>query len=147
MKCLFPNHTIYKIVFLSVNITSNNKTTECSLRFLCGSFDTKIFPGGSDSKESPAVQDTQVWSLGWEDPWIGIPWRREWLPTPVLLPGGFHGQRSLVGYSSWGCKESDMTEWLTLSLSHFSHIPQGMYGQIFVFESLSTNITKQKTES
>ena len=36
-------------------------------------------------------------------------------PTPVLLPGEFYGQRSLVGYSSWGCKESDITEWLSLS--------------------------------
>ena len=42
-----------------------------------------------------------------------IPWRRECQPTPVSLPGEFHGQRSLVGYSPWGCKESDMTEWLT----------------------------------
>ena len=47
------------------------------------------------------------------DPWIGkIPWRREWLPTPVFLPGEFHGQRSLVGYSSWCRKESDKTELL-----------------------------------
>ena len=47
-----------------------------------------------------------------------IPWRREWLPTPVFLPGEFHGQKSLVGYCSpWGCKRSDTTEWLTLSLS------------------------------
>jgi len=41
---------------------------------------------------------------------LGIPWRRKWQPTPVLLPGKFHGLRSLVGYSPWGCKESDMTE-------------------------------------
>ena len=34
-----------------------------------------------------------------------IPWRREWLPTPVFLPGEFYRQRSLVGYSPWGCKE------------------------------------------
>ena len=40
-------------------------------------------------------------------------WRRQWHPTPVLLPGEFHGQRSLEGYSPWGHKESDMTEWLT----------------------------------
>ena len=39
-----------------------------------------------------------------------IPWRREWHPTPVFLPGEFHGQRSLVRYSPWGCKESDTTE-------------------------------------
>ena len=45
------------------------------------------------------------------DPWVGkIPWKRERLPTPVFLPGGFHGERSLVGYSPWGCKESDVTE-------------------------------------
>ena len=47
------------------------------------------------------------------DPWIGkIPWRRKWQPTPVLLPGKFQGQRSLIGYSPWDCKESDMTEQL-----------------------------------
>ena len=52
------------------------------------------------------------------DPWgRKILWRREWLPTPVFLPGEFHEQRSLVGYSPWGHKESDMTEWLTLSIS------------------------------
>ena len=35
---------------------------------------------------------------------------RKWQPTPVFLPGKFHGQRSLVGYSPWGHKEVDMTE-------------------------------------
>ena len=40
------------------------------------------------------------------------PWSREWLPTPVFLPGEFHEQRSLVGYSPWAGKESDMTEGL-----------------------------------
>ena len=43
--------------------------------------------------------------------------RRKWQPTPVFLPGKSHGQRSLAGYSPWGCKESDMTDRLTLSLS------------------------------
>ena len=39
-------------------------------------------------------------------PWVGkIPWRKEWQPTPVFLPGKSHGQRSLAGYSSWGHKE------------------------------------------
>ena len=53
------------------------------------------------------------------DPWVGkIPWRREWLPTPVFLLGEVHGQRSLAGYSPWGCKELDTTEPLTLSLFH-----------------------------
>ena len=45
------------------------------------------------------------------DPWLGrIPWGRKWQPAPVLLPGKLHGWRSLVGYSPWGHKESDMTE-------------------------------------
>ena len=42
-----------------------------------------------------------------------FPWRRKWLPTPVFLPEKSHGQRSLVGYSPWDCKESDTTEWVT----------------------------------
>ena len=47
------------------------------------------------------------------DPWVGkMSWRKKWQPTPVFLPGKFHGQRSLAGYSPWGCKESDTTEWL-----------------------------------
>ena len=42
----------------------------------------------------------------WFDPWVGkIPWRREKLPTPVFLPGEFHGQRNLESYSPWGPKE------------------------------------------
>ena len=50
-------------------------------------------------------------------PWVGkIPWNRKWQPTPVFLPGKFHGQRSLVGYSPWGRKELDMTERLSTSI-------------------------------
>ena len=41
--------------------------------------------------------------------------RRKWQPTPVSLPGKSHGQRSLVGCSPWGCKESGTTEQLTLT--------------------------------
>ena len=45
------------------------------------------------------------------DSWVGkIPWRRKWQATPVFLPGESHRQ---TGYSPWGCKESDMTKWLT----------------------------------
>ena len=59
-------------------------------------------------KNMPAMQETWLW------PWVGkIPWRREQRPTPVFLPGEFHGQQSLVGYSPRCCKESDMTEQLT----------------------------------
>ena len=59
------------------------------------------------AKSLPAMQETQVRSLGWEDPL-----ERKWQPTPVLLPGKFHGWRSLVGYSPWDRKESDTTEQL-----------------------------------
>ena len=66
---------------------------------------TREFPGGSDGKES-----TQCRRPGFVS-WVRkIPWRREWQPTPVFLPGEFQGQRILVGYSPWGHKESDMTE-------------------------------------
>ena len=51
------------------------------------------------------MQETQVRSLVRK-----ILWKRKWQPTPVLLPGKYHGQRSLVGYSPWGHKESDTTE-------------------------------------
>ena len=44
-------------------------------------------------------------------PGVGkIPWRRKWQPTPVFLPGKSHGQRGMVDYSPWGCKESDVTD-------------------------------------
>ena len=51
------------------------------------------------------------------DPWVRkVPWRKQWQPAPVLLPGESYGQRSLAGYSPCGRKELDMTEWLILSL-------------------------------
>ena len=46
-----------------------------------------------------------------------FPWRRKWQPTPVLLPGKSHGQRSLVAYGPWGCKKSDTTKQLRFHLS------------------------------
>ena len=57
------------------------------------------------------MEDTRVLSLGQEDALV-----KEWLPTPVLLLGEFHRQRSLVGYNPWVHKESDTTEQITLSL-------------------------------
>ena len=53
-------------------------------------------------------------------PGSGRSWRREWQPTPVFLPGEVHGQRSLAGYSLWGCKESDMTKQLIHTSSIFA---------------------------
>ena len=59
------------------------------------------------------MQETWVWSLGREDPW-----RREWQPTPVFLPGEFYGQKSLASNSLCGHKESDTNEWLTHAHTH-----------------------------
>ena len=71
------------------------------------------FPVAQMVKNLPAVRETWVRSLGWEDPWIGkIPWRREQLPTLVFWPGEFHGL-----YSPWCHKESDRTE----ELSHTNY--------------------------
>ena len=85
-----------------------------------------------DQTQAPCVSciDRQVrlpWWFSWSrvcpscgrprfDPWAcKICWRREWLPTPVFLPGEFHGQRSLVNYSR-GHNELDTTEWLATEL-------------------------------
>ena len=62
-------------------------------------------------KNPPAMQETLARSLGWEDP---LENRR--LPTPIFLPREFHGQRRLVGYGLWDCKELGKTERLTISL-------------------------------
>ena len=55
-------------------------------------------------KSLPAMQETQVQSLGWKDPL-----EKEMATHSVFLPGEFHKQRRLVGYSPWGHKESDTT--------------------------------------
>ena len=62
--------------------------------------------------------EIQVQSPGQEDLGGG----EEWQPAPVFLPGEFHGQRSLVGYSPWGCKESDMSEQLSTNTHPLEHL-------------------------
>ena len=73
-------------------------------------------------KNLPAMQETRVWSLGWEDPLENV-------PTAGLLPGEFHGQRILTDCSPWGCKERDGTEWLTFSFSLPGLCSSPMYTQ------------------
>ena len=64
---------------------------------------------GSKGKECLQCKRSSI------DPWVGkIPWRSDRLPAPVFLPGEFHGQRNLKGYSPWGCKELDRTQQLQL---------------------------------
>ena len=85
--------------------------TRC-IEYICFLSKELSLTGGSDGRVCLQCERPS------SHPWVGkIPWRREWLPTLVFLPGEFHGQRSLAGYSPWGCKKPDMTEWLTLSLS------------------------------
>ena len=87
--------------------------TACSLgrHRLCSSvlspfWNTVWLPWWPSSKESACQFRRREFN-----PWVKkIPWRREWQPTPVSLPGKSHGQRSLAGYSLWGHKESDMSE-------------------------------------
>ena len=61
-------------------------------------------------KNWPAIQEIWVLFLGQEDP------LEKRMTTPVFLPGEFHEQKSMAGYSSWGCKETNITEQLTLSV-------------------------------
>ena len=89
------------------------KADRCSLQIsgaVCLFYkELHAFPGSSDDKEF-ACNAGDLGSI----PALGkIPWRRKWLPTPVFSPGKSLEQRSLVAYSPWAGKESDMTERLT----------------------------------
>ena len=76
-------------------------------------------------KHLSTMQETWVRAL------VGkIPWRRKWQSTPVLLPGESHGQRSLVGYSLWGCKELGTTERLHY---HFHSVLWSTQEELLVF--------------
>ena len=59
----------------------------------------------------------RIWQRNGSSTNACLSWRRQWQPTPVLLPGKSHGRRSLVGCSPWGCEELDMTEWLHFRFS------------------------------
>ena len=67
---------------------------------------TKLRPSlVAQVKNLPAMQESRF------HPWVGkTPWRREWQPTLVFLPGESHGQRNLEGYSPQGHRESDTME-------------------------------------
>ena len=81
-------------------------------------------PALTSPSQTVAYKDNHLWKTraslmaqmvknltAMQETWVGkMPWRREWLPTPVFLPGKSHGQRNLTGYSPWGLKELDMTE-------------------------------------
>ena len=80
------------------------------------------FPGGTSGKE-PTCQCRRHKRCGF-DPWVRkMPWRRAWQSIPVFLPGESHGQWSLVGYSPWGHKESEVTEATARKALRDHHFP------------------------
>ena len=84
--------------FVESTLLSGNRSTMLfpteSLQYTV----TRTKSGGARGKE-PACQCRRCKRRGF-DPWVGkIPWRRRWQPTPVFLPGEYHGQKHLVGYS------------------------------------------------
>ena len=128
---IYPNSGIFEYI-LPHNYSANMQRKGASLvaqlaKNLPAMQETPVqFLGGEDLLEKGSATHSNIlgfpWWLSWLriclhcgrpefDPWVGkIPWRRERLPTPVFWPGEFHGL-----YSPWDCKESDITEWLSLS--------------------------------
>ena len=96
------SHQIYKVV-ITIPILHKRKLRFIVFKFIV--FKTSLV--ASTVKRLSTMQETWVQSLGWEDPL-----EKEMAIHSVLLPGKSHGQRSLVGYSPWGRKESDTTEQL-----------------------------------
>ena len=113
----------YNITYnLSVAVLSQNNIKEVNNAFYHLLMLSLGFPGGSVNKESTCNARDQLQCRRPEfDPWIRkIPWRSKWQPTPVFLPGKFHGQRSLVvTWGPWGHKESGNTERLKYYQRHF----------------------------
>ena len=118
---LHPDRNLWSVCFILelmalplkrhlMEITVKEHGSEYYLQPLRRNWD---FPGGASGKEA-AGQCRRCNRRGYY-PWVGkTPWRTERHSTPVLLPGKSHGQRSLAGYSPWGRKESDPTEWLRM---------------------------------
>ena len=93
----------------------------------------KASPTAHWVKNLPAVQEKQGRRFSsWGEK---IAWRRKWQSTPVFLPGKSHGQGSLVGYSPWGCKESDTTEHAQDTQLVRGHIY--IWTPILIFQTLS----------
>ena len=105
------DHSLWKLVLYS-KICLKKKTPFPFLIPLIMLIDNIGLPRWLSGKES-ACQCRKHRRHGF-DPQVGkIPWRRKWQPAPIYSPSKLHGQRSLVGYSPWGCKKSGTTERLT----------------------------------
>ena len=100
------------------------------------------FPGGSVVKNPPAnAGDVHL------IPRLGrSPWRRKWQPTSAFLPGESHGQRSLVGYSPWDCKELATTERLNYhKYSTKITVPLHKYGE--ALHAFATSCLPNKSQT
>ena len=112
-----------------LHIQSNFGWDHWKTDFLYSSKESITFYILSHTKNLPAIWETGVRPLGQRE----IPWRREWQPTPVFLPGESHRQRSLAGYNPWGRNELDTTEWLTLSHTSYTFICMLAYIYIYTY--------------
>ena len=125
-------------------LTGFRKGAETPSKWLCS-----VYIGGDDFpigywSVGASSKEPACWCRSRErhrfDPWVGkIPWRRKWQPTPVFLLGETHGQRSLAGYSPWGCKESDTTE--RLNHHHTTNVNK------YVQKSISGDMIKIRLET
>ena len=105
-----------------LRVVSCREKLRASHPVLSASFSVNVKPSGGGGvlprwlkQERISLQCRRCKRLGFS-PWVRkIPWRKAWQPTPVFLPGESHGQKSLAGYSPWGCKESDTIELLSLN--------------------------------
>ena len=93
-------HTMLQIIITSIKISSRGTPKD---------YKRRLDQDSSKDKE-PSCQCRRHKRLRF-DPWVrNIPCSKKWHPTPVFLPGKFHGQRNLAGHSPWGCKEFDTIE-------------------------------------
>ena len=100
----FFQNSKYTTIIISMGKKKVNRSPYCwqgNRGKICTSWGPSSFPGVASGKES-TCQYRRCKRCGF-DPWVGkILWRRKWQPIPGFLPGEFHGQRSLAGYSPWG---------------------------------------------
>ena len=105
---VFSNELVLRIKWPSIGVSASASVLPVNIQDMVLIPPTPCDSGGKESA-------CNVGELGLI-PGLGRSlWRREWLPTPALLPGEFHGQKRLAGYSPWGHEESDTTEQLTLN--------------------------------
>ena len=105
---------------LSLRLKASVSGQEGLLSLLLGLQLLRGFQGGASGKES--ISQHRRCKRHRFDSWGGeIPWNRKWHSTSVLMPGKFHGQRSLVGYSRWGLKELGTTELLSKHTHTHAH--------------------------